>query len=307
MPVALAGILVIAVVLAAAFLAVTAYARRHPVEMFVRMTRRRLAQLGLRRRELVRNGQRIVYWQGGQGPADLVLVHGVNDQAGTWVSVLPALLPRFRITIIDLPGHGESDPKSGPLPLGGSVDAVAALIDAETTGPVVLAGNSMGGWVSALYAADHPDRVAHLILEDGSGMAWDLSHVNLAPATRDEARGVLRMVHGPDAPLPEYLLDAMIRNGSKQPMPRVAAAGVLEWLLDARLPKLTMPVTLIWGAHDGLLPLAYAETLKSRIPGATLHVIDSAAHIPHRQAPAEFSRLLLAAVTAAAEPEVVRA
>jgi pyruvate dehydrogenase E2 component (dihydrolipoamide acetyltransferase) len=306
MPVAVAGILVIAVVLAAVFLAVTAYARRNPVEMFVRMTRRRLVQLGLRRRQLVRDGQKVVYWRGGEGTRDLLLVHGVNDQAGTWVSVLPALLPRFRVTIVDLPGHGESDPKSGPLPMGDSVAALAAVMDAETSGPVVLVGNSMGGWVSSLYATDHPERVGHLILEDGSGMAWDLSHANLAPVNRDQARGVMRMVHGPDAPLPDYLLDAMIRHAPKQPTHRVVAAGVLEWLLDARLPKLTMPVTLIWGAHDGLLPLAYAETLKSRIPGATLQVIGSAAHIPHRQAPAEFARLLLEAVTVD-EPEAVQA
>jgi pyruvate dehydrogenase E2 component (dihydrolipoamide acetyltransferase) len=306
MPVAVAGILVIAVILVAVFLAVTAYARRHPVEMFVRMTRRRLARLGLRRKELLRDGQKVVYWQGGAGTRDLVLVHGVNDQAGTWVSVLPALLPRFRITIIDLPGHGESDPKSGPLPMGESVAALAKVMDAETPGPVVLVGNSMGGWVSSLYATEHPERVGHLILEDGSGMAWDLSHANLAPVNRDEARGVMRMVHGPDAPLPDYLLDAMIRNAPNQPTHRVVAAGVLEWLLDAHLPKLTMPVTLIWGAHDGLLPLAYAETLKSRIAGATLQVIDSAAHIPHRQAPAEFVRLLREAV-AAGEPEMMEA
>ena len=68
-------------------------------------------------------------------------------------------------------------------------------------------------------------------------------------------------------------------------------AGILEWIVDARLPKLTMPVTLIWGANDGLLPVDYAKTLQSRIAGSKLQVIDSAAHIPHRQAPEEFLRL----------------
>src|ERR1041385_3423114 len=153
----------------------------------------------------------------------------------------------------------------------------------------------MGGWVSMLYASEHPERVSHLILEDASGMAWDMRHVPLFPQDREQAIKLLRMVVGPDAPIADETIEFVL-HAKDLPQQRVIEAGILEWLVDTRLSKLTMPVTLIWGAHDGLLPLAYAKTLQSRIAGSQLHVIDSVAHIPHRQAPDEFLRLLTEAV-----------
>jgi pimeloyl-ACP methyl ester carboxylesterase len=119
-----------------------------------------------------------------------------------------------------------------------------------------------------------------------------MSHVPFFPKDREEAVKLLRLVHGPDAPIADYLIDAMLKDSSTMPQARVIQAGIMFALVDTRLHELTMPVTLIWGAHDGLLPVAYAEALQKHLPGSTLHVIGSAAHIPHRQAPAELTRLL---------------
>lgn len=283
----------LAVIVVSAFLVATMYARRHPLEAFVKMTRRGLGRAGMTRRTLDVDGYRIVYFAGGNGARTLVLVHGVNDQAGSWVSVVSPLMKDFRIVAIDLPGHGDSAPATGPLPMLLMVKAVGAIIDRESPErPVIVVGNSMGGWVSMLYAADHPKRVAHLVLEDASGMAWDVSHVPMFPKSRDEARKLLRMVHGPNTPIADYLVNAVLKGAPTMPQARVLEAGVMFAIVDTRLHELTMPVTLIWGAHDGLLPLVYAETLHTRIAGSTLHVINDAAHIPHRQAPAEFTRLL---------------
>jgi pimeloyl-ACP methyl ester carboxylesterase len=259
----------------------------NPLEAFEKTTRTALRKSGMTRH--VEND--VVWFTGGKGARTVVLVHGVNDQAGTWSAVTPKLKKDFRLVAIDLPGHGESGPKSGPLPMRSMIDALAAVIDRESpNAPVVLVGNSMGGWVSILYATEHPERVAHLILEDSSGMAWDLRSVPLFPKDRDEALKLLHLVHGPDAKIPDYLVEAVL-NAKDMPQKRVLEAGILEWIVDARLPKLTIPVTLIWGANDGLLPMAYANTLQSRIAGSKLIVIDKAAHIPHRQTPDEFLRV----------------
>ncbi len=85
---------------------------------------------------------------------------------------------------------------------------------------------------------------------------------------------------------------ATCARGLRSSARRRNEAGLLPFLIDPRLKDLTMPVTLIWGAHDGLLPVVYAETLHKRIAGSRLHIIDNAAHIPHRQAPREFVRLV---------------
>ncbi|HEX7677147.1 MAG TPA: alpha/beta fold hydrolase [Thermoanaerobaculia bacterium] len=284
---------VLVVILIGIFAGTTAYVRRHPLEAFVKMTRRGLARAGMVRRTIDVDGNRIVYFAGGSGERMIVLVHGVNDQAGSWVSVIPALMKDSRVIAIDLPGHGESAPATGPLPMLLLVKALRNVIDHESPEkPIVLVGNSMGGWVSMLYAADHPARVSRLVLEDASGMSWDVSHVPLFPKNREEALKLLRMVHGPDTPIADYLVDAMLKDAAKMPQARVLQAGVIFAVVDSRLHDITMPVTLIWGAHDGLLPIAYAEALRQHLPGSTLHIIDKAAHIPHRQAPAEFARLL---------------
>ncbi len=290
-------IAVVVVVVAGAALL---WARRNPLLAFEKMTRSQLKRGGMQRNEIVVAGQPVVYWTSGASGTTVVLVHGVNDQAGTWAGIGSRLAKQNRVVAIDLPGHGESGPKAGGLSMRSMVDALAAVVDRSSAGEqVVLVGNSMGGWVSMLYASERPERVQRLVLENASGMAWDLSHVPIAPKDRDEARRLLRMVQGPEAPLPDYLLDAMVRIAPGLPQARVLQQPDLaRWLVDSRLAKLTMPVVLIWGRQDGLLPQRYAETLQSRLPDATLAIIDHAAHIPHRQAPAEFLRLLLAAMSA---------
>ena len=265
----------------------------HSLQDFSKVTRQALIDAGMKRQTIDVDGNSVVYFTGGKGKRTIVLVHGVNDQAGTWAAVVPALKKESRIIAIDLPGHGESAPAGGPLPMPLLIKALQTVIDRESADkPVVLVGNSMGGWVCMLYAADHSSRVSRLVLEDVSGMSWDISHVPFFPKDREEAAKLLRLVHGPDAQIPDYLIDAVLKDSSTMPQARVIQAGIMFALVDTRLHEITTPVTMIWGAHDGLLPIAYAEALQKQLKGSTLHVIDSAAHIPHRQAPAEFTKLL---------------
>ena len=264
-----------------------------PLSAFIDSTRGELLRAGLTRVEC----DGLVWFHGGAGDETLVLVHGANDQAGTWADVVPQLVGRYRLILPDLPGHGESAPAEGPLPLGSMVEALDAILDAEDAPRVTLVGNSMGGWVSLLYTFAHKERVGRLVLEDSSGIAWQLD-VPLFSRTREEALVALRAVHGPDAELGEWMIEALLARATSSPMLRVAQAGVVEYLVDAKLPSLDVPTTLIWGRHDGVLPLAYGQSLARRIRGATLHVIEGAAHIPHRQRPEEFLACLTASCSA---------
>ncbi|MCA1734416.1 MAG: alpha/beta fold hydrolase, partial [Acidobacteria bacterium] len=69
-----------------------------------------------------------------------------------------------------------------------------------------------------------------------------------------------------------------------------------RWLLDDRLAELSLPVTLIWGEKDGILPLDYAQRLAAAIPGAELRTIPDCGHIPHNECPEEFARELSGAL-----------
>jgi pimeloyl-ACP methyl ester carboxylesterase len=260
---------------------------------FIAWTRSELLRAGLERVE--EDG--LVFFRGGSGDETIVLLHGVNDQAGTWASVAPALVAHAKLIVPDLAGHGESAPQEGPLPMETILAGLHAVV--EGIDRFTLVGNSMGGWVAMLYTLAHPDRVERLILEDASGMAWPLN-VPLFPKTREEAITCLRAVHGPTMELAEWMIDAMLQRAVSAPATRVVPSGLMAHLLDGRLGNLQLPTTLIWGRDDGLLPLQYAETLQKRIAGSTLHVLDGAAHIPHRQQPERFLTCLLETFSASA-------
>ena len=259
---------------------------------FVRMTRGAIAAAGFARREV--GGT--VYWASesaaGSRRSAVVLVHGANDQAGTWFTVAPRLAQEHRVIMPDLPGHGESAPAEGPIPISLIVSRLEAVIDeAAPNERVTLVGNSLGGWISMLYALKHPERVGRLVLEASGGLARPLA-VPIVAHTREEAIPILRAVHGPHYQPQEWVIDALLQRAQGSPMLRLTE--LLEHDIEPRLGELAPPATLIWGADDGVLPLSYAEALRDAIPNADLHVIEGAAHIPHMQQPERFLQCLTA-------------
>jgi len=257
-----------------------------PAAELVRAMRASLAEAGLVRREL--DGS--VYWSGGQAPSPvLVLLHGTNDQAGTWARVVPMLVQTYRLIVPDLAGHGESEPKSGPIPFSLVVDRLHAILKSQQN--ITLAGNSFGAWIALLYALAHPERVKRLVLEGGGGLARPLG-VPLIAQDRETAMTILRAVHGPNFVPQDWVIDALLARATDAPMLRLD--GAMQNFVDARLSQITAPTSLVWGEDDGVLPLSYAEALQKAIRGAKLHVIEGAAHIPHLQQPEKFVACLTA-------------
>lgn len=219
-------------------------------------------------------------------PPTIVLLHGVNDHAGTWFSVAPALAERFRVILPDLPGHGESMPRNGPLPISMLVDRIASILPTE---PFTLLGNSLGGWIAMLYTLLHPERVQTLILEASGGLNRPFA-VPVLATNREEAEVILRAVHGPKYVAPEWVVEGLLARAQDSPLLRVTELD--EHYVDARLGELRVPTHIVWGADDGVVPIAYAEELHRGIPGSRLHIIEDAAHIPHFQQPQRFLECL---------------
>jgi pimeloyl-ACP methyl ester carboxylesterase len=256
-----------------------------PVADLTRQMRSALNAAGLAREE--HHGS--VYFAGGSQTPILVLLHGTNDQAGTWARVVPMLLQKYRLIVPDLAGHGESEPKTGPIPLPLVVDRLHDVLEHEQAENVALAGNSFGGWIAILYTLAHPERVKKLFLESGGGLARPLA-VPVVARDREMAKVILRAVHGPNYVPQDWVIDALLARATDSPALRLTEA--LTNLVDARLPQIDIPTTLVWGANDGVLPLSYAEALRDKIAGAKLRVIDDAAHIPHLQQPEKFVQCL---------------
>ena len=254
----------------------------------VRMMRSSLGASGLTREE--HGGS--VYWVGGGATSPvLVMLHGTNDQAGTWARVVPMLVGRYRLILPDLAGHGESQPQSGPIPISLVVERLHQILEHEHAQDIILAGNSFGGWIALLYALAHPQRVKRLVLEAGGGLARPLG-VPLVARDRETAITILRAVHGPKYVPQDWVIDTLIARATDSPMLRLD--GAMENFVDGRVSQIKAPTTLVWGADDGVVPLSYAEALQKAIGGARLDVIDGAAHIPHLQQPGKFVACLTA-------------
>ena len=283
------------------FLTITAFAGQPqtdpppepgPLAAIEQMSRLMLQAGGATRQTLEASCKTLVYWTVGTGPA-VVLIHGANDQAGLWSRGVLPLRENYRFIIPDLPGHGESDPATGPLDLGMMVRAVEALIAAESPDEsVILVGNSMGGWIALLYALEHPDRVSQVVLENSGGLTLDYEGPTLLPTTREEARALFEAGFGGELSFPDAILDDFIRRAPTSPAARLAERSWNDYFLDDRLGSLAVPVTLLWGEKDDILPLDYAKRMASLIPGAKLATIAGCGHIPHNECPGEFSALL---------------
>ena len=113
------------------------------------------------------NGVNLRYLDWGTaGKMPLVCLHGFTEQVHIWDEFAEAMAPHYHVLTVDQRGHGESQWASTGYARDQFVEDVAAFVDALNLSRFVLAGLSMGGWVSLLYTAQHPDRVERIILVD---------------------------------------------------------------------------------------------------------------------------------------------
>ena len=271
---------------------------KRPLEVDARFSRMALGKHGFETSWVTTPDGRMMVWQAGSGPC-MVLLHGAGDQAGAWARMVPPLLDDYKVVIPDLPGHWKSDPRKGPLGVDQVLRGVEVVMESVCAGEqAVLVGNSLGGWVSLLYAHDYPDRVTRLVAVNSGALRVENPAVNLFPTTREEARETMKGLMGPATlPLPDFVLDDVIRWARVGPAGRLAqTADEMEpYLLDGRLDEIVVPVELVWGDSDGLLTLDYAQRLLDGLPRARLHVVKGCGHVPQRECPDK----TLEAITAA--------
>lgn len=104
---------------------------------------------------------------GGPDQAPLaVLVHGLGGSHANWAAIAPLLVDRFRVVAVDLAGFGLTTAGVRPSSVSGNADLLHRFVTALSTGPAVLVGNSMGGMISSMVAAEHPEAVRNLVLID---------------------------------------------------------------------------------------------------------------------------------------------
>jgi pimeloyl-ACP methyl ester carboxylesterase len=276
---------------------------KRPLTVDAWMSRFALGRMGLEKTVLETPAGDMTVWEGGTGPA-MVMLHGAGDQAGAWARSIGPLVDEYRIIVPDLPGHWHSEPVEGPITMAQILAGVEAVLERRCADePAIVVGNSLGGWVAFLAAHRRPEAFARLVAVNGGPIREDNPSVNLFPADRDEARETLRALFGPNTPLPPgFVLDDIVQHMRTGPAARFAGylvqfpQEVEKYLLDDRLDEVAVPVDLVWGDSDGLFTLEYAQRLLDGLPAARLITVAGCGHGPHRECPGRFVKALRAAL-----------
>lgn len=200
---------------------------------------------------------------GDAGGRLVVFVHGTPGDAEAWADYLMTVPQGYHYVAIDRPGFGHSGPDDAVTSLPEQAAAIAAIIRANGTKPAVLVGHSLGGPIVAQAAADDPDLVAALVIVAGS----------LDPAQED----VPFIQYVGDTWPVSALLPRMMRNANRE---IIALEPQLE-ALALRLAAIKVPVTIVHGTKDNLVPFANVDFIKKHMTGTKamdVTVIDGQNH-----------------------------
>jgi pyruvate dehydrogenase E2 component (dihydrolipoamide acetyltransferase) len=253
-------------------------------------------------RDLDAGGRRLRYLEMGDGPGDpVVLIHGFGADLNTWMFIQPALAQRRRTVALDLPGHGGSTKELGSGDPDTLADAVESALTALGIERAHLVGHSMGGAIAALVAARRPQGAVSLTLIASAGLGREIDggFVDgfIRASRRREAAEVLhRLVRDP-ALVSRTMIEDMLRykriDGVEAALTRIAGAwfpqGRQQLDLADRLKQLAIPVQVIWGREDRIVPAAQAAALAAHFP---VHILDAIGHLPHMEKAGEVSRLI---------------
>jgi pimeloyl-[acyl-carrier protein] methyl ester esterase len=241
----------------------------------------------------------------GSGP-DLILLHGWGLHSGVWDELVPVLAGEFRLTLVDLPGHGHSSCAAMPP----SLEGVAQQLAEAVTGPAAWLGWSLGGMVALQLTGQAPGCVQRLILVAASArftrtpdwpdavdpavmetFAADLEQDYQGTLRRFLALQLRGSAHARQ--VQRYLHQRLLSQGP--PRPAALRAG-LSFLRDSdlrpALARIACPVLIMVGARDPLVSPGAGLAMQRSLRGSRLVVIPGAGHAPFLSHPQVFLREL---------------
>jgi pimeloyl-ACP methyl ester carboxylesterase len=240
--------------------------------------------------KLDRDGVKIHYEVHGTGPT-ILLSHGYSSTCRMWDGQVAALKDHYQVIVWDMRGHGESDyPKDPALYSEGlTIGDMRALLDVVGADKAIVAGLSLGGYMSLAFHASHPNRVRALMLFDtGPGFKKDEARAKWNETANKraadfDARGLAALNSSDEVKLVRHR-DAKGLAG--------AARGMLAQKTDRviqSLVKIAVPTLVLVGANDTNF-LAATDYMAAKIKGATKVVIPDAGHAANLHQPARFNQ-----------------
>jgi 2-hydroxy-6-oxonona-2,4-dienedioate hydrolase len=246
---------------------------------------------------------------GEESKPPLLFLHGTGGHAEAYIRNLGSHGAYFHTMAIDLIGHGFSTLVERPLEIRDYVEHVLAVLDELGLDRVDLSGESLGGWVAARMAIDHPERVRRVVLNTAGGTRAD-------PAVMERIRALsMRAVEAPTWEFvkerlqwlmadPARVTDDLVATrqaiyaqpGMVESMRGTLALQVMEirqrnLLSDDDLTRIACPTLVLWTSHDPTAPPEEGRRIAAVIPGATFALMEDCGHWPQFERPDEFNRI----------------
>jgi len=261
-------------------------------------------------KEVLVFGQKIQYVEAGSGPT-VILLHGLGGSSVVWNFNIGPLAEKFHVVVPDQIGFGKSDKPLVNYRIRTYVDFLDQFCKQLKIERATLVGNSMGGWIAAMYTASFPDRVDKLVLVDAAGYAppKDLDTRTLFalnPTTREGMKLLSAKVFYNKAFQTDAVIDqaiaARLAAGDGYTINSITESIIRgEDFLDDVVKTIKQPTLIVWGREDGLVPLSEGERFHKDIAGSTLIVFDQCGHVPNIEKAGEFNAAVIKFLSAGAQ------
>jgi pimeloyl-ACP methyl ester carboxylesterase len=231
----------------------------------------------------------------------VVLLHGIAASASPFAPTLQRLRKKSRrVLAVDAPGHGLSGDPVAPFGPERLLEAITDVLDRELDRPAVVVGCSLGGAMALRYALARPERVAGLVLASPGGAPVDdpdererfLRSFELAD-TRDARAFFERLHHAVPWYAPVLAPELVRLFGRPAVRSLLAAIRPEHFFQPGDLSALTMPIHVVWGRSDRVIPAACLSFFKQNLPPhARFEEPERIGHSPHIEDPRAFAATL---------------
>lgn len=250
---------------------------------------------GLRRKAVQIGDHRVVYSEGGKDNAEpVVLVHGFSASADTWNRMAAQLTKRYHVIAPDLPGWGESTRlDSASYGYTAQLQRLHDFFQQLGLRRFHLVGHSMGGCLSAGYAARYPDEVITLALIAPHGVTEPQQSELAACVARGDnwlvvssPEGYERLMNNLFVQRP-YIPRAVLKYVAQQTVRRSAKTQQIFDEIQAidpplleRLGQINVPTLIVWGDDDKLIHVSAAEVFRNAIGNSEVLIMSKTGHMP---------------------------
>ncbi len=267
------------------------------------------------------------YIEAGDGASAeaVVFIPGTGGHLEAFTRNLLPHAEHHRTIALDMIGHGYTDKPDHDYEIRHYVQHLLDVCDALAIARIHLHGESLGGWIAAQFAIDHPERVATLTLNTAGGLntdpavmkrVYDVTMKAVAEASLETVRARLEWLMHDPARVTDDLVELRHRiytqPGFLRAMEHILCLQNMDIrmrnvLTEERLARITAPTLVIWTDHDPTAPVATGERFVTAIPDARLVVMDDCAHWPQWEKADEFNLLHLAFLAEHAAPASAKA